>query len=132
MHTAHANDNQYETDINTVIKSYERALNGSDVHSVIKLYAQDGVFMPSSKPTAVGRAQVTKAYRQVFKGLDLDVTFHVDEIVRRHDIAFVRTVSDGKIKLLDKNTMLKNNSRELFVMKRKPAIGRSTAICSTK
>ncbi len=111
-------DEMCKTDIRSVIKLYEKALNGSDVNEVIKLYAQEGVFMPSGKPTSVGHSQVTKAYQHVFKALDLDVTFHFDEIVRNGDLAFVRTTSDGKIKLLEKNSTISNQSRELFVMKR--------------
>lgn len=107
-----------KTDIKSVIKAYEKALNGSDVNQVIKYYAQDGVFMPSGKPTSIGREQVIVAYQHVFKTLDLDVSFKFDEIVRRGDLAFVRTTSDGKIKFLDKNMTIENNSRELFVMKR--------------
>lgn len=107
-----------KADITSVIKSYEKALNASDVKKVIRLYAKDGVFMPANKPTSAGKAQVTKAYQYVFKALDLNVKFHIDEIVKRDDLAFVRTSSDGKITLRDKNVSIKNNSRELFVMKR--------------
>ncbi|VAW93862.1 hypothetical protein MNBD_GAMMA23-764 [hydrothermal vent metagenome] len=107
-----------ESDIKAVIKSYEKALNGSDIKEVVKLYAQDGVFMPSTKPTSTGHTQVASAYQYVFKALDLNVTFHFDEIVRKGDLAFVRTSSDGKIKLLQKNKTIENHSRELFIMKR--------------
>lgn len=119
IHIANAGDEQAcKIDIKSVIKAYEKALNGSDVSNVIKNYAEDGVFMPSGKPTSIGRENVVKAYQHVFKALDLNVTFHFDEILRRGDLAFVRTTSDGKIKLLDKNITIQNQSRELFVMKR--------------
>ena len=114
----HAGSEACRTDIKSVIKSYEKALNASDVDEVIKNYSDDGVFMPSGKPTAVGRKNVITAYQHVFKALDLNVNFHIDEIIRQGDLAFVRTTSDGKIKLLDKNITIKNNSRELFFMKR--------------
>jgi len=107
-----------KTDIKAVIKAYEKALNASDVDDVIKNYSDDGVFMPSGKPTAVGRKNVVTAYQRVFKVLDLDVAFHIDEIIRRGDLAFVRTTSDGRIKILDKKITITNSSRELFVMKR--------------
>ncbi|HEB71168.1 MAG TPA: DUF4440 domain-containing protein [Nitrospirae bacterium] len=107
-----------KVNIKAVLKSYEWALNNSDVDKVMRLYTRDGVFMPSNKPTAIGYAQVTKAYQHVFKDLDLEVSFHIDEIVVRGDLAFARTVSDGEIRLLNKKINIKNNSRELFVMKR--------------
>ena len=118
LSVAKANNQQCKTDIKALIKSYEKALNSSNVDKVMRLYAKDGVFMPSAKPTSQGQNQVRTAYQHVFSDLDLDVNFHIDEIVWRDDIAFVRTVSDGKIKLLKKDITLKNNSRELFVMKR--------------
>lgn len=107
-----------KADIKSVIRAYEKALNASDVKNVITNYTEDGVFMPSGKPTAVGKNNVRTAYQHVFKALDLNVKFHFDEIVRRGDLAFVRTTSDGKIKLLAKNITIQNKSRELFVMKR--------------
>ena len=48
--------------IQTVLDSYERALNASDVDAVVALYADDGVFMPSSAPTAVGIEGVRATY----------------------------------------------------------------------
>lgn len=105
-------------DIKALIRSYEKALNASDVDGVIRLYAEDGIFMPSTKPTAAGIEQVMQAYRHVFRALDLNVAFHIKEIVLRGEIAFVRTVSDGKISLLKENKTILNDSRELFVVKR--------------
>ena len=101
-----------------VIKTYERALNKNDVDSILRLYSDNGVFMPSGKPSAVGQAQVRLAYEQVFKELDLDVAFHIDEVVVSGELAFVRTTSDGKIKLLAKDSIVTNNSRELFIMQK--------------
>lgn len=107
-----------KSDIKTLLKSYEKALNGSNVDKVLQLYAKDGVFMPSGKPTSRGQAQVRTAYQHVFKDIDLDVSFHIKEIEWHGDMAFVRTVSDGKIKIIKSNTTVDNNTRELFVMKR--------------
>ena len=111
------NEQQCRADIQQLLNSYQQALNDSDTNRVMPLYTDDGIFMPSNKPTAVGKAQVRRAYQFVFKELDLNVTFHIDEIERHNDIAFVRTTSDGEIKLLEKNITIKNNSRELFILK---------------
>ena len=74
--------------------------------------------MPSGKPTSRGQAQVRTAYQHVFKDIDLDVSFNIKEIEWHGDMAFVRTVSDGKIKIIKSNTTVDNHTRELFVMKR--------------
>lgn len=113
-----ASEQPCKAEITALLKNYERALNRSNVNEVMQLYAKDSIFMPSNKPTAVGYAQVTKAYQHVFEDLNLEVSFHIDEILVRDDLAFVRTVSDGKITLLKKDMVIKNNSRELFIMKR--------------
>jgi len=109
---------QSETDIKVLLNNYEKALNSGNIAKVMTLYAKDSVFMPSNKPTATGYLQVEKAYRRVFEDLDLSVTFHIDEILTRDDLAIVRTVSDGEITLLKQNKTISNNSRELFIMKR--------------
>jgi len=116
--TALASDEQCKTDITALLKSYEQALNDSDVDKVLNLYAEDGIFMPSGKPTTEGQAQVRVAYQRVFKELDLNIGFKINEIQWHGDIAFVRTVSNGEIKLLTKNKTIKNHTRELFIMKR--------------
>lgn len=111
-------DQQCKTDIQALLDSYQSALNGSDVDRIMPLYSENGVFMPANKPTSVGQVQVKTAYQHVFKAIDLDIAFHIDEIERQGDIAFVRTSSDGEIKLLKDNVVVKNNTRELFIMKR--------------
>lgn len=111
-------DQQCRADIRLLLESYQQALNDSATNRIVSLYTDDGIFMPSKKPTAVGSEQVRLAYQHVFKALDLNVKFHIDEIEHHGEIAFVRTTSDGEIKLLEKNITIKNNSREVFILKR--------------
>ncbi len=111
-------EQQCRADIRLLLDSYQQALNDSATNRIVSLYTDDGIFMPSNKPTAVGREQVRLAYQHVFKALDLNVEFHVDEIEHHGEIAFVRTTSDGEIKLLEDNITIKNNSREVFILKR--------------
>ena len=49
---------QDQARIAALLDRYETALNASDVDAVVELYAPDGVFMPSSAPTAEGADQV--------------------------------------------------------------------------
>ncbi|HHJ36270.1 MAG TPA: nuclear transport factor 2 family protein [Gammaproteobacteria bacterium] len=111
-------EQQCRLEIHDLLSDYQRALNDSATGDIVPLYSDDGIFMPSNKPTAVGGEQVKTAYQHVFKALDLNVEFHIDEIERHGEIAFVRTTSDGEIKLLEKDITIKNNSRELFILKR--------------
>jgi uncharacterized protein (TIGR02246 family) len=83
------------------LQRYERALNASDIDSVITLYAEDGVFMPQHSPPAVGRDAVRAAYRRVFDMIKLDIRFQIDEIrPLSGDWAYARTRSAGTVKLL--------------------------------
>ncbi|VAW74653.1 hypothetical protein MNBD_GAMMA12-3530 [hydrothermal vent metagenome] len=109
---------QCKAEVQHLIGSYQKALNSSNTGKVVSLYTKNGVFMPSNKPTSIGVNQVKTAYQYVFKTLNLNVKFHIDEIECYGRIAFVRTRSDGNIKLIEKNITIKNNSRELFILKR--------------
>ncbi len=80
--------NQDRQDLQTLLDRYEGALNTSDVDAVIELYAADGVFMPSSAPTAVGIESVRAAYEHVFTTIKLNIAFTVEEIVADGSIAF--------------------------------------------
>ncbi len=117
--TVYANNNlQCKVGVERLIGSYQKALNDGNTGKVLSLYTPRGIFMPSSKPTSIGMKQIKIAYEYVFKTLYFNVKFHIDEIECHGAIAFVRTSSDGKIKLLEKNITVNNNSRELFVLKR--------------
>lgn len=102
------------------LQSYEQALNKSDIDAVVKLYAEDSVFMPQNSPAAVGRDAVRTAYRHVFDAIKLDIRFEIDEIrPLSNDWAYARTHSTGTLKLLagDK-AQLPEANQELFILRR--------------
>ncbi len=102
-----------------VVETYQRALNGNDVEGVLKVYADDGVFMPEFSPASVGLAEVREAYERVFKAIDLNVGLHIVEVtVLSDDWALVRSTSDGKIKINASGAQVTNDSKELFVLQR--------------
>lgn len=99
---------------------YEQALNASDADGVMRLYAQDAVFMPQHSPPAIGREAVAAAYRRVFDTIDLDVDFSVDEIrVLSHEWAYARTRSEGRVNLVgDDQAGAAEANQELFLLHR--------------
>ena len=118
-------DSMTDTDrreIQTVLDRYERALNGSDVDAVLELYTEDGVFMPSSAPTAVGIEGVRGAYEHVFTVIKLNIAFTVDEIVADGSIAFARTGSKGSVTVLADGTTAPEENRELFVFQKEDGV----------
>ncbi len=109
---------QAQKSIEALLKSYEIALNASDTKSVLKLYAADGVFMPSEAPTSIGQEAVEGAYNFVFSQIKLNIEFFIDEIEVTGDLAFARTISKGTTDVLAAGITIPEENRELFVLKK--------------
>lgn len=107
-----------KTAIETLLFSYRDALNASDVSKVLPLYANDGVFMPSNAPSAIGQQQVKSAYEFVFSQIQLNIEFYIDEIVVNGDYAFARTTSKGTTLIRANEQTVAEENRELFVLQK--------------
>ncbi|MGB8771531.1 MAG: nuclear transport factor 2 family protein [Candidatus Korobacteraceae bacterium] len=102
-----------------VLDAYNVALNSSDTNAVMPLYAEDGVFMPPYSPSAVGTAEVRKAYDAVFKAIRLTVKFNVAELVEMSpDWVFARTNSAGTTLNHATGTTSSERNQELFIFRR--------------
>ncbi|CAN5923067.1 hypothetical protein BH11PSE3_BH11PSE3_12550 [soil metagenome] len=107
--------------IESILSSYEAALNASNTDAVMPLYAEDGVFMPPYNHSAVGKAAVREAYDAVFKAITLHVKFTVAEFVQiSPQWAFVRTNSAGTNKVNATGAMSAEGNQELFVFRKDP------------
>lgn len=105
--------------IRNVLIRYEQALNASDTAAVMSLYAADGVFMPAFSPSAVGEAEVHRAYDAVFNAIELDVKFDIAEIaVIAPDWAFARTNSAGSVTIHATGAKGPETNQELFLLHR--------------
>lgn len=104
--------------IRALLSMYERALNTSDAALAASCYTADGVFMPTTLPTAAG-AQLPAAYGQVFAAIRLRVTFAVDELVVTSDqSAYALTRSTGEQTVLATGSTTAEANRELFIFHR--------------
>ncbi len=113
---AHAADLD-KTQIEAVLKAYERVLNAGDVDGIVKLYTQDGVFMAQHNPSAVGIERVEAAYTAVFQAIDLNVEFDIEEVeVIADDWAFARTNSTGTTTINATGDKVAEGNQELFLM----------------
>ena len=65
--------NANEKAVAEVLAKYQDALNNSDTNAVMRLYADDGVFMPPYSQSAVGAAAVRQAYEGVFSATKMSV-----------------------------------------------------------
>jgi uncharacterized protein (TIGR02246 family) len=104
--------------IEKLLFSYRDALNTSDVNKVLPLYTNDGVFMPSNAPSAIGQEQVKAAYEFVFSQIQLNIEFYIDEIVVNGDYAFARTTSKGTTLIHANKQTVAEENRELFVLQK--------------
>ncbi len=108
--------------IESVLSTYEAALNHADVESALSLYADDGVFMPQHSLPSVGKEAVRAAYENVFKAISLEIAFTVDEVVQLAPTwAFARTRSQGFVSVHANGERAPEANQELFVFHRSPA-----------
>lgn len=106
-------------DIETVLYTYQNALNESSTTQVLPLYTQDGIFMPQGGPTAKGQEQLKEAYDFVFKTLTLNVKFEIEEVtVINENYAIARTVSKGTQMLHADHKTSPEENRELFILQK--------------
>jgi uncharacterized protein (TIGR02246 family) len=107
-----------KTAIEKLLFSYRDALNSSDTSKVMPLYTENGVFMPSNAPTAIGQEQVRGAYGFVFKNIQLKIEFFIEEIEVHDDFAFARTTSKGTTLIHATGETIPEENRELFVLQK--------------
>lgn len=107
-----------EDQIKNQISKYEKALNKSDVASVMDLYGSDPIFMPQGSVAQSGREQVQKAYENVFKAINLNIKFSVYEVEVFESTAWARTSSAGKTKITVSGAMIDEGNNEIFIFKK--------------
>jgi uncharacterized protein (TIGR02246 family) len=105
--------------IEAALQSYREALNASSTEQVLKLYADDGIFMPQHFPTVIGSDAIREAYNQIFSAITLTVEFNIAEVVETgEDWAFARTTSAGKTKDHASGSVSAEGNQELFVFRK--------------
>jgi uncharacterized protein (TIGR02246 family) len=108
----------HDEQIRALLSTYEQALNNSDAALAASCYTPDGIFMPTTLPTAAG-ADIEGAYRQIFDAIRLDVTFTIDELEITSDhTAFALTRSTGTQTVLASGNRSDESNREIFVFRR--------------
>jgi len=104
--------------IQSVLRSYEAALNANAIDTILDLYGSDPVFMPQHAPALVGRDAVRAGYEQVFATIKLDVRFEIHEVEEAGDYAWARTSSAGRTKILAAGVQVAEGNNELFIFRR--------------
>lgn len=104
--------------IRTLLATYEKSLNTSDAALAASCYTSDGVFMPTTLPTATG-TDMQAAYANIFGAIRLNVKFTIDELVDDGaDMAYALTRSEGTVTVLEADATHPEANREIFVFRR--------------
>ena len=104
--------------IESLIKTYETALNTNDINAILGLYGTEPVFMPQHAPALVGRDAVRAGYKQVFETIKLNIRFEIHEIQEAGDWAWARTSSAGRTRILAAGAEVAEGNNEIFIFRR--------------
>ena len=108
----------HDDQIRALLATYERSLNTSDPTLAASCYTPDGIFMPTTLPTAQG-ADLEGAYRQIFGAIRLAVSFTIDELeVTGDKDAYALTRSNGTQTLNASGDTTAESNREIFLLRR--------------
>lgn len=104
--------------IQSILRTYETALNSNAIDAILDVFGSEPVFMPQHAPALVGRAAVRAGYEQVFATIKLDVRFEIHEVEESGDFAWARTSSSGRTKILAAGVEVTEGNNELFIFRR--------------
>lgn len=108
----------HETALRELLATYEKSLNTSDATLAASCYSVDGIFMPTTLPTASG-SDMKSAYEQVFTAIKLNVVFTIDELaVTSENSAYALTRSTGTQTILANGIESAEANREIFIFDR--------------
>ena len=115
------NMTNHDDQIRSLLATYEESLNTSDAALAASCYTADGIFMPTTLPTATG-GDMEGAYRQIFDAIRLDVTFTIDELeVTSDTTAYALTRSNGTQTVLATGDQASESNREIFLFRQTDA-----------
>lgn len=104
--------------IEALLQTYKKSLNSSDAKLAQGLYTNDGIFMPTEAPSAIGQENILKSYEFIFTQIQLNIEFYIDEITVEGDFAFAVTSSKGTTLIHATGDTIPEANRELFVFEK--------------
>jgi uncharacterized protein (TIGR02246 family) len=107
----------HDDQIRALLATYERSLNTSDAALAASCYTADGIFMPTTLPSAKG-PDLEGAYGQIFAAIRLDVIFTIDELeITSERDAYALTRSNGTQTVLATGDQTAESNREIFLFR---------------
>jgi len=105
-------------DLQNIMEKYAAALKAGDVETLVGLYSAKGVFMRDEMKAVVGQDALRAAYKEVFATLKVDLQFTVREAEEAGDVAWLRGVSKGTVKILKTGVEAKQGYNQLVVFRK--------------
>jgi uncharacterized protein (TIGR02246 family) len=116
-HQRSQSETQARAAIKGLLKSYQQALNASDVEGVVQLYTDDAVLLAPGAPSAVGIDAVRSAYTGIFGAIDIDLSFDIAEVnIVSPNWAFLRSTSSGAVTIRAGGAQTASSNQELFML----------------
>lgn len=111
---------QEQAAITSLLKTYEVALNSSNLSKIISLYAPDGVLMKEFEAPSIGHDRIRATLHNLLEETAFNITLHILEIVvTGPDWAFARCQSGGTWSLKKESSGDQEEaSSELFILQR--------------
>jgi len=106
------------SDLQKIMDGYATALNTGDVEKLVGLYSPKGVFMREEMKAVVGQDALRAAYREIFATLKVDLQFTIREAEEAADMAWLRSVSKGTVKVLKTGVETKQAYNQLVVFRK--------------
>jgi ketosteroid isomerase-like protein len=113
--TAHA---QSSDDLAKIMDTYAAALRSGDAEKLTSLYTTNGVFMREDMKAVVGTPALRASYREVFATLKVDLRFTIHESEISGDMAWLRGISSGKVKVLATGVETDESFNQLVVFRK--------------
>ncbi len=105
--------------IKSIIIEYESALNQHNIDKILNLFSSDAVLVLQQMPTTQGTEKIKSAYNNLFKMLEFNLTFTIQELVFiSEEWAFIRTITTGQTKMKSNNKENEANGHEIFILKK--------------
>ena len=118
--------------VRAMVEAYGDRLAAADVAGDVSQYTGNAAVIQPELETVVGSQQLTATYDAAFDNMRLDFTFRFDDITVKGDLAAVRATSQGTITIRAAGETQPARLRQLLVLERTGAIGRSRSTCTSR
>lgn len=107
-----------------VMERYAAALHARNVEAMVALYTENGVYIRPDFAPVIGREALRAAYKDVFEALSVRLAFDVHEVEISGDVAWLRSSSNGTVKVLKSGTETRDHYNQVVVFNHERGVWR--------